>query len=68
MIGVFLVTFVAISLAVLGMAVGVIMGRKPIQGSCGGMKALGLDCDCETPCEAKRLLIRHQRREQGADS
>ena len=29
------------------MAVGVIMGRAPISGSCGGMKALGMDVECE---------------------
>lgn len=29
------------------MAVGVILGRSPISGSCGGMKALGLDVGCE---------------------
>jgi len=32
---------------VAGMSVGVMMGRKPIAGSCGGMKALGLDTGCE---------------------
>ena len=35
-------------LAMVGiMAIGVIMGRAPISGSCGGMKALGMDVECE---------------------
>ena len=29
------------------MAIGVILGRNPISGSCGGMKALGMDVSCE---------------------
>lgn len=28
------------------MAVGVIMGRKPIAGSCGGIAALGIEKEC----------------------
>ena len=32
---------------VAAMAIGVLMGRKPIQGSCGGMSALGLDTGCD---------------------
>ena len=32
---------------VTAMAVGVIFGRKPIAGSCGGMKAIGMEMDCE---------------------
>lgn len=31
-------------LAVLGLAVGILAGRAPIKGSCGGLSCLGLDC------------------------
>lgn len=43
----FLITAVAIALVMTAMAVGVIMGRAPIKGSCGGMGALGVDTACE---------------------
>ena len=32
---------------VAGMAVGVVFGRKPISGSCGGLSALGGSAPCE---------------------
>jgi len=40
-------TFLFMLLVVSAMAVGVLVGRKPIAGSCGGMKALGMDVECE---------------------
>ncbi len=39
--------FVFMLAIVAAMAVGVLFGRKPISGSCGGMKALGMDVECE---------------------
>ena len=43
----FLVSALVIGLVIAGMAVGVIAGRSPIKGSCGGMGALGLDSTCD---------------------
>ncbi|PRB82198.1 (Na+)-NQR maturation NqrM [Pseudomonas sp. MYb185] len=40
------VTFSVMLLCVAGMAVGVMAGRKPIAGSCGGIGAMGADASC----------------------
>ena len=41
------ITMLIFGLVMAGMAVGVIAGRQPIKGSCGGMGALGIDTACE---------------------
>ena len=43
----FLISALVIGLVITGMAVGVLAGRPPIKGSCGGMGALGIDTACE---------------------
>ena len=42
-----LLTFLVVVLLFAAMAIGVIAGRKPIKGSCGGMSALGMDTACD---------------------
>jgi len=44
---VMVLTFAVLLIVMVGMAVGVLMGGKPIAGSCGGMAALGMDTACD---------------------
>ena len=42
-----LVTFCVLALIIAMMSIGVLMGRKPVQGSCGGLNNIdGMD-ECE---------------------
>lgn len=51
----FLMSFCVITLAVLGMALGVLCGRRALKGSCGGLNRIeGLEAACTSciyPCE-----------------
>lgn len=62
---IFLVTFLVMSIAILAMAVGVLVGRRPIGGSCGGLERIGLECDagCDKPCPERLARIQSQGRE-----
>lgn len=65
----FVVTFIIVAVVVLAMAVGVIAGRKPIAGSCGGLAKVGLECDggCENPCPKRLARMRAQAEQEEQD-
>ena len=58
----FVLTFLIVLLAALGLAAGVLMGRKAPKGSCGGLGAMGLECHagCEKPCPRREAQMRAQ--------
>lgn len=47
-----LASFVIIALAVAAMAVGVVFGRAPIRGSCGGLNGRGCEL-CSGRCRKR---------------
>lgn len=68
MVNTFLAVFVFMLLIVAAMAVGVIFGRKPIAGSCGGMAAIGMESECDvcggdkTKCEKEVKAAKNAKR------
>ncbi len=52
----FFVTFLVVALAFLGLASGVLLGRKPIAGSCGG-KGDSV-CSCKDPCTKRKQRLK----------
>jgi hypothetical protein len=51
----FLITFLVMAVVIVIMSVGVLFGRKPVQGSCGGMNNITGLKECEIcagePCQ-----------------
>jgi len=62
-VGTFIVVFVFFLFIISIMAVGYIVQRKRISGSCGGVAALGIDkiCDCPEPCDRKKARQEKER-------
>ena len=55
----FILAFVFFLVMVAAMAIGYLLQRKSISGSCGGLGALGIDkaCDCPEPCDRKKARM-----------
>lgn len=62
-----LLVFLLMLLVVGGMAIGVIMGRKPIAGSCGGIANLGIEKECSI-CGGDRNKCEEVNADSGAET
>ncbi|MDZ7686595.1 MAG: (Na+)-NQR maturation NqrM [Gammaproteobacteria bacterium] len=62
----FLLTLVIVLVIVAGMAIGVIVGRKPISGSCGGLADVGVGGPCEI-CGGDASKCEEESSEPGRD-
>ena len=62
----FLLAFVFFLVMVSAMAVGYLVQRKTISGSCGGLGALGIAkaCDCPEPCDRKKARMEREEARQ----
>lgn len=62
----FILALLVVGIVVAAMAIGVIFGRKPIAGSCGGLGAVGLECEggCENPCPKRLARMKAQAEQQ----
>ncbi|CNI19441.1 (Na+)-NQR maturation NqrM [Yersinia mollaretii] len=70
MLTVFIASFVFFLLVIAAMSLGYIVKRKTLQGSCGGIGALGMEkvCDCPEPCDArKKRLAKEAARQKALD-
>ncbi|AVJ55462.1 Na(+)-translocating NADH-quinone reductase subunit E [Idiomarina sp. OT37-5b] len=58
----FLLVLALFLIVVVIMAVGYIVQRKTISGSCGGISSLGMEkaCDCDDPCDKKKARMKKE--------
>ena len=56
----FLITLGVIGLVIAAMAIGVMFGRRPIAGSCGGLGAVGGESEfgCKKPCSKREARMK----------
>jgi hypothetical protein len=56
MMSTFIAAFLFLLVFFLLMSIGYLLKRKAVQGSCGGLGALGIAkaCDCDEPCDRRK--------------
>ncbi|MCG7530982.1 (Na+)-NQR maturation NqrM [Psychrobium sp. MM17-31] len=59
---IFLYTFAAFLIVIVAMAIGYIVQKKAISGSCGGLGAIGVEkaCDCDNPCDKRKKRMEQE--------
>ena len=62
----FILAFLFFLTTVVAMAVGYMVQRKTISGSCGGLGALGIEkaCDCPEPCDRRKARMEREEARQ----
>jgi hypothetical protein len=62
----FVLAFLFFLTMVVAMAVGYLVQKKTISGSCGGLGALGIEkaCDCPEPCDRKKARMEREEARQ----
>lgn len=62
----FILSFVFFIVTVAAMAIGYMLQRKSISGSCGGLGALGIEkaCDCPEPCDRRKARMAREQARQ----
>ncbi|WP_199610974.1 (Na+)-NQR maturation NqrM [Flocculibacter collagenilyticus] len=60
---IFILTFAIFLIVVIAMSIGMIVQRKSISGSCGGIGAIGMDkaCDCDDPCDKRKKKMAREK-------
>jgi hypothetical protein len=58
----FIMVFALFVIVVLAMAIGYMVQRKSISGSCGGISTLGMEkaCDCDDPCDRRKARMKKE--------
>lgn len=63
---VFILAFVILVVVVSAMSIGVILKKRPIKGSCGGMASLGFNTECDICGGDKNKCEKEQQNKQPA--